>query len=468
MINNKLLINGELVDGHTNRDIINPATGSPFTTSSVASESQAESAIAAAKAAFPGWAATPLEKRREAVSKFADGIRDNAEELAKTLTMEQGKPLSESKNEVMYTEGFMRYFASSGFDPEVIQDDDDYRIEVRYKPLGVVVGITPWNLPLLLGANKIGPALITGNTLVLKPAPTTPLTSLMLGTIAQNIFPPGVLNIIADNNDLGALLSNHVDVAKVTFTGSTATGKKIAQTTASSLKRLTLELGGNDAGIVLDDIDVQETAAKILGSSFINCGQLCIALKRLYVPTNMYDEMCGALSDLAKATKVGNGLDEGVEMGPLQNKMQFDKAKSYLEIAKKDGQIIAGGNVRQSEGYFMEPTIVRNIDDGSALVDEEQFSPILPIVKYNKLDDVIDAANDSKYGLGGSVWSQDVDRAVQVASKIDSGTVWVNHHVHFGPHIPFCGAKESGIGVEFGRDGIIEFTQHSVISISKR
>jgi aldehyde dehydrogenase (NAD+) len=467
MINNKLLINGNLVDGHRSADVINPALGKAFATVGLASESQADAAVAAAKAAFPGWAATPLAQRQMAVSRYADAIRDNAKILASTLTQEQGKPLVEAAAEVKYTEIFLRYFAQSGFESELLQDDDDYRIEMIHKPLGPVVGITPWNLPLLIGANKIGPAVVTGNTVILKPAPTTPLTSLMLGTLAQNIFPPGVVNVITDANDLGERLSRHPDVAKITFTGSTATGKKVAQSAANSFKRLTLELGGNDAGIVLDDINVNAVAAKILGGSFMNAGQVCIALKRLYVPANKYDEMCDALAGLAEKTALGNGLDEGIKMGPLQNSMQFDKAKRYLDIASRDGRVMTGGKVREGSGYFVEPTIVRDISDGSALVDEEQFAPILPIIKYNKVDDVIKLANKSNYGLGGSVWSDDIEHAKSVAARIETGTVWINHHLHFSPNIPFCGAKESGIGVEFGREGLSEFTQPSVVSISK-
>lgn len=468
MINNKLLINGNLVDGHRTADVINPALGTSFATVGLASESQAEAAVAAAKAAFPAWAATPLAERRAAVSRYADAIRDNAETLASTLTQEQGKPLAEAAAEVMYTEIFMRYFAQAGFEPELIQDDENYRIEMIHKPLGPVVGITPWNLPLLIGANKIGPAVVTGNTVVLKPAPTTPLTSLMLGTLAQNIFPPGVVNVITDANDLGWLLSNHPDVAKITFTGSTATGKKVAHSAADSLKRLTLELGGNDAGIVLDDVNVDDVAAKILAGSFMNAGQVCIALKRLYVPANKYDEMCDALAGLAQQTKVGNGLDEGTQMGPLQNPMQLEKAKGYLEAANRDGRVMTGGKIREGKGYFVEPTIVRDISDGSALVDEEQFAPILPIIKYDKVDEVIERANKSIYGLGGSVWSPDIDRAKNIAARIETGTAWINHHLHFSPNVPFCGAKESGVGVEFSREGLAEFTQRSVISISKQ
>jgi len=463
----KLLINGLLVDGHRNTDVINPATGKTFMQIPVASEDQALEAIAAAKKAFPAWAATKLEDRQAMVSKLADRLQENAEEFARILVREQGKPLAEAAAEVLYTEAFMRYFAAFDAGVEIIQDDDDMQVEVYRKPLGVVVGIAPWNLPLLIGANKLGPALVTGNTVILKPAPTTSVTSLMLGELAKDIFPPGVINIIADENDLGPILSSHPDVAKVSFTGSTATGRKVAETAASSLKRLTLELGGNDAGIVLDDVDIGKTAERIFAGAFMNCGQVCIALKRLYVHESQYDEMCEALAAIANNATVGDGLDNGVQIGPLQNIMQYKKAQKYLEAGARDGKIIAGGDVLNRQGYFIQPTIVRDIDDSSTLVSEEQFAPILPIIKYSDLDDVISRANDSEYGLGGSVWSSNVARAKRVATQISSGTVWINHHLHFGPHIPFSGAKQSGMGVEFSREGIAEFTQCSVISVSK-
>jgi len=463
----KLLINGCFKDGYKNKDVINPATEKAFAQIPVASKEQALEAIAAAKYAHPSWAATPINERQAMLSKLADRLQENAEEFSRVLVQEQGKPLAEAAAEVLYTEAFMRYFAAYDASAEVIQDDDDMQVEVYRKSLGVVVGIVPWNLPLLIGANKLGPALVTGNTVILKPAPTTSITTLMLGKLASDIFPAGVVNIITDENDLGATLSGHPDVAKVSFTGSTATGRKVAETAASSLKRLTLELGGNDAGVVLDDVNVAETAERIFAGAFMNCGQVCIALKRLYVHESIYDELCEALAKIANNAVVGDGLESGVQIGPLQNEMQYQKAQKYLADGARDGTVIAGGDVVNRPGYFIQPTIVRDIDDSSPLVSEEQFAPILPIVKYSNLDEVIVRANNSEYGLGGSVWSSDISRAKAVAAQIASGTVWINHHLHFGPHIPFAGAKQSGVGVEFGKEGIAEFTQCSVISVMK-
>lgn len=463
----KLLIGGELVDGDRTLEVVNPALATPFVTVARASAAQADAAIAAAKKAQPGWAALPLATRQEYLRKLADGIDANAVEIARTLTLEQGKPLPEAQAEIAYTTIFLRHFAGMELPIEIAQDDADLRVEVHYRPLGVVVGIAPWNFPVLIGMNKVGPALVLGNTMVLKPAPTTPVSTLMVAEIAQAVLPPGVLNVIIDNNDLGGHLTGHPDVAKVSFTGSTVTGKKVAASAASSLKRLTLELGGNDAGVVLDDVDVKKTARGVIDSAFMNAGQVCIALKRLYVPDAIYDEMCDELAVLADATSYGDGLEQGVEIGPLQNAMQFEKAKKYLEHAAADGKIIAGGTVGEGEGFFIRPTIVRDIAEGSPLVDEEQFAPILPVIRYEHIDEVLDRANDTNMGLGGSVWSSSIDRAYEYAQRIDSGTVWINHHTHFAPHIPFGGAKESGIGVEFSAHGLAEYAQMSVISINK-
>jgi aldehyde dehydrogenase (NAD+) len=463
----KMLINGELVQGVATLEVVNPATAKPFITVARASEAQAGQAVAAAKAAQPAWAALPREERQAYLNRLADAIDANADRLARTLTLEQGKPLPEAQGEISYTAIFLRYFAAMELPIEVVQDDDELRVEVHHKPLGVVVGIAPWNFPVLIAMNKVGPALSLGNTIVIKPAPTTPAALLMVGELAAGILPPGVFNIVVDQNDLGNYLTSHPDVNKVSFTGSTATGKKVTASAASTLKRLTLELGGNDAGVVLDDVDVKKTARGVVDSAFLNAGQVCIALKRLYVPTSIYDEMCHELATLVDGLVSGDGLEQGVQVGPLQNAQQFTKAKAYLEIAKRDGRVIAGGSAGEGEGFFITPTVVRDIKEGSPLVDEEQFAPILPVIRYDDIEDVIVRANDSKMGLGGSVWSSSIDRAYAYAKRIDSGTVWINQHTHFGPHIPLGGAKESGIGVEFSAHGLAEYAQTAVISIKK-
>ncbi|MFG1268774.1 aldehyde dehydrogenase family protein [Xanthobacter sp.] len=463
----KLLIDGQLLEGSGLLSVVDPSTGEPFVEVPRASQAQMEAAIAAAKAAQPAWGAAPLSTRRERLARFADAVAQHTDELARTLVMEQGKPLDQAHAEISYAEFFLRHFATAELPVEIVQDDEVLRVEVHHRPLGVVAGITPWNFPVLIAAYKLGPSLLLGNTFILKPAPTTPVTSLMLGALARDIFPPGVVNVVTDANDLGALLTTHPDVAKISFTGSTPTGRKVMASAASTLKRITLELGGNDAAIVLDDVDVAAVAPKIFAGAFLNAGQVCIAIKRLYVHDRVYDALCGALAAQADTSVLGNGLDASTSMGPLQNAAQYAKAQRLLDVAASDGTIVTGGIEARNSGYFVRPTIVRDIADGSELVDEEQFAPILPVVRFNDIDDVVSRANASPYGLGGSVWSGDIDRAYELAQRIDSGTVWINHHLHFGPHIPFAGAKQSGYGVEFSEAGLSEFGQTHVISIAK-
>ncbi|WP_422363219.1 aldehyde dehydrogenase family protein [Pyruvatibacter mobilis] len=463
----KLLIGGNLVDGDSTMDVINPATEAVFTQAPRASEAQLNDAVAAAKAAFPAWAATPIDERRKVITAIADAVEANYEDFARLLTEEQGKPLQDATGEVLGTVAFMRYFAGLDMPVKVLDDSEGRRVEAHRKPLGVIGAIVPWNFPMILMAFKLPPALLAGNTVVLKPAPTTPLTTLKLAGLMKDIVPAGVVNVITDANDLGAPLTAHPDIRKVSFTGSTSTGAKVMAGAANLLKRITLELGGNDAGIVLDDVNPKETAPQLFQSAFQNSGQVCIAMKRLYVHESIYDEMCAELAKLAEDAIIGDGLEQGTQLGPLQNKMQYDKVKDLIEDARKDGQIIAGGTTPDQKGYFIRPTIVRDISDGTRLVDEEQFGPVLPVIKYSDPEDAVARANASPYGLGGSVWSKDTDRAYALADKMDAGTIWVNKHAELDPMIPFGGSKMSGVGTELGADGLEEFTQLKIINMAR-
>lgn len=462
-----LLINGALVAGDTTMDVINPATEEVLCAAPRASEAQLDQAVAAAKAAFPAWSKTPIDERKAVVNKIADAIEANAEDLARLLTQEQGKPIGDATAEVYGTAIFLRYFTSLDLPVKVIDDSEGRRVEAHRRPLGVVGAIVPWNFPMILMAFKLSPALVAGNTIVVKPAPTTPLTALKLGELICDLVPAGVVNFITDANDLGAPLTAHPDVRKVSFTGSTATGAKVMAGAAGLLKRITLELGGNDAGIVLGDVDPKETAPKLFQSAFQNSGQVCIAMKRLYVHESIYDEMCDELAAIAKATVIGDGLEQGTQLGPLQNKMQFDKVREMIAEAGQDGKIIAGGDVPDKPGYFIAPTIVRDITDGARLVDEEQFGPVLPVIKFSDPLDAVARANASPYGLGGSIWSSDLDKAYALAEEMDSGTVWINKHAELDPSIPFGGARQSGLGTELGQEGLEEFTQLKMINIAK-
>lgn len=463
----KLLINGKLENGASTMEVLNPATEEVLATCPRASKAQLNEAVAAAKAAFPAWAATPIAERKQALLAIADVIEKNANDLARLLTQEQGKPIGDATGEIYGAAAFFKYFTMHDLPVKVLMDTPAAKVEAHRKPLGVIGAITPWNFPIILLAFKLPPALLAGNTVVIKPAPTTPLTTLKLGELIKDILPPGVVNIIADNNDLGGELTAHPDVRKISFTGSTATGKKVMASAAATLKRITLELGGNDAAIVLDDVNPKEAAPKIFQGAFQNNGQVCIAMKRVYVHESIYDAMCNELAALAEQAVVGDGLQQGTQLGPLQNKMQYEKVKEVLADARKHGKVIAGGDVPDQPGYFIKPTIVRDITDGSRLVDEEQFGPILPIIKYKDTEDALARANASPYGLGGSVWSKDLDRAYALATRMGSGTVWVNKHADIMPNIPFGGAGQSGLGSELGEEGLAEFTQLQVINVAR-
>jgi acyl-CoA reductase-like NAD-dependent aldehyde dehydrogenase len=460
----KLLIGGQLVDGDLTMEVINPATEEVLAICPRASIAQLDQAVAAAKAAFPAWAKRPMAERRAMLAELADAIHAHGSELARLLTQEQGKPLTESTAEIAYTEAFIRHLASYELTPRLIEDGPTRRVELTRRPLGVVGAIIPWNFPVLIAAFKFPLALLAGNTIVLKPAPTTPLTTLRLGELMAAIFPAGVVNIITDQNDLGATLTTHPDVAKISFTGSTETGKKVMASAAASIKRLTLELGGNDAAIVMEGVDPAIAAPGIFGAAFMNAGQVCLAIKRVYVHDSIYDSMCAALAELADAAIVDDGLSQGAQIGPLQNKAQYDKVLGFIADARATGTIIAGGDAEERPGYFIRPTIVRDILDGTRLVDEEQFGPILPIIRFSDPEDALTRANASTLGLGGSIWSTDRAVAYELAERMEAGTVWINKHLDFGPNIPFGGAKQSGLGVEFAEEGLAEFTQIHVIN----
>lgn len=463
----RMLIGGKLVSAERMVDVLNPATEDVFARVPHATEAQLDEAVAAAAAAQRDWAGTTMAQRRAKIEELATAIGENAEDLARTITQEQGKPLPEAMGEVQWSQGYLAHTATLELPDRVIQDDADFRIETRHKPLGVVGAIIAWNFPLLLACWKIGPALMAGNAIVLKPAPTTPVAALKLGELCATIFPPGLVNVITDANDLGPRMTTHPGIAKIGFTGSSETGKRIMASAANTMKRVTLEMGGNDPAIVLPDVDVQATAEKVYGGAFMNAGQVCLAVKRAYVHDAIYDEFCDALARIASAAVVDDGLKQGTTIGPIQNKAQYEKVKGFLADAKASGKVIAGGTAREGKGYFIAPTIVRDVRDGQRIVDEEQFGPILPVIRFDDVDQVIARANALDYGLGGSVHSADVDRAAEIAGRIESGTVWVNQQLNIGPHIPMAGFKGSGLGVEQSVEGLAEYTQMQVINIAR-
>jgi acyl-CoA reductase-like NAD-dependent aldehyde dehydrogenase len=463
----KLLIDGQLVAGNSTAPVLNPATGQSFADRPVASREQLNQAVAAAKRAQAGWARTPLGERQAVLRKIAERIEAATPELARVLTLEQGKPLRDSRAEIGLLVATIREVSRLELPVKVIEDTATNRVEEHYRPFGVVAAIVPWNFPLGLIGNKLPPALLVGNTLVIKPASSTPLSALKLGEVIADVVPPGVINVIADNGGLGGPLTEHPDIAKISFTGSTDTGRKVAAAAIPDFKRVSLELGGNDAAIVLDDVEVKKIAPVIFATSFANSGQVCYAIKRVYAQEAIYDALCAELARLADAAVVGDGLDEKTQFGPIQNRSQYEKVREYLEIARQDGKIIAGGQVLEGPGYFIRPTVVRDIEDGSRLVDEEQFGPVLPIVKIKDEADGLRRANASKFALGGSVWSGNRERAARVAVGLEAGNIWINQHLRLGPHLPLSPAKHSGIGTELTLDGVKDFAQMVVLDIAK-
>jgi acyl-CoA reductase-like NAD-dependent aldehyde dehydrogenase len=459
-----MIIDGEPVRTAREIDVINPATGEVFAAVARADEAVLSDAVAAAQRAFPAWAATPLPERAAIMHRLADATAERAEELARLIVMEQGQTLAEAQDEVPGGIALLRYMADNvDYAPKVLRSDGDKRIVEHRRPLGAVASIAPWNVPITLLIAKLVPALFAGNTVVAKPAGTTPLSTCLLAEIWNEILPPGVFNVICDDNDLGDALTSHPGIAKIGFTGSTATGKKVMASAAPTLKRLTLELGGNDAALVLDDVDPVEAARRIFPVAMANAGQICLAAKRIFVPAGMYDEFCSEMARLAEATVLGDGLDPATTMGPLQNAAQYHKALEYLEDARASGTIIAGGEALDGPGYFVRPTIVRDIADSARLVSEEQFCPVLPILSYEDLDDAVERANSTEYGLGATVWGRDLDRAFEVAMRLEAGTVWVNEHMVFDFGATARGAKFSGLGGEFGQEGFDSYTQAYVV-----
>jgi acyl-CoA reductase-like NAD-dependent aldehyde dehydrogenase len=458
-----MVIGGERVSGHESFPVTDPATGQPFASAPDCSGAELQAAVSAAGAAFAGWRANE-QVRREAMRVAASRIEREAQELGALLTREQGKPVREAVGEVLQACEWLRYYADMESPTEVLDDSEYARIELLRQPLGPVAAITPWNAPIGLAFWKVAPALRAGNTVVLKPSPYTPLTTLRIGELLADVFPPGVLNVISGRDPLGARLSSHPAIRKVTFTGSTASGRKVAMAAAEDLKRVTLELGGNDPAIVLEDADVEVAAAGIFGSAMTNVGQICVAPKRTYVARRIYDDVVTALAERAKGVRLGSGLDAGVTHGPLNNAAQRDRVGGLVTDAVGAGaRVVVGGAPIEGPGFFHAPTILADVTDDMPIVAEEQFGPALPVLPYDDLDDVIDRANSSHFGLGSSIWTADPGRGAELAQRIEAGTTWINCHLYLLPALPFGGVKWSGLGVENGVWGLHEFTHMHVV-----
>jgi acyl-CoA reductase-like NAD-dependent aldehyde dehydrogenase len=463
-----LTVNGESLSAAETFAVLNPATEEVHGHAPDATKAQLDAAVASSQAAFKKWRTTTQEQRKEVLLKIAGVLSENAEDLARVLTKEQGKPVAAAQGEIGASAYWCQAVADQKVPTDVLEDTDDHRVEVRHTPVGVVGGIVPWNYPVLMAFWKIAPALITGNTIIIKPSPYTPLSMLLVGELIKDVVPAGIINILSGSDQFGQWMTEHPGINKISFTGSTPTGRKVAASSATNLKRVTLELGGNDAAIIMADVDPKEKAPQLFNSAFANSAQVCIASKRMYIHEDIYDEMAAELVKEANKHKVGDGSEQGTDFGPVQNKMQFDKVSSLINDSKKSGHnFLVGGDIEDKPGYFIPLTIVDNPPEDSRVVQEEAFGPVLPLLKWKDTDDVIARANDSEFGLAGSVWAKDWEAALAIADQLDTGTVWINESQAVSPNIPFGGHKQSGVGVQHGEEGLLEFTNAKAVTIRK-
>jgi acyl-CoA reductase-like NAD-dependent aldehyde dehydrogenase len=446
--------------------VLNPATEAIVAQAPDCARAQLDEAVAAARAAFPMWRATPYPERQDALRRIGGALAAYAEELRALLTAEQGKPLAAALAEIHAAAWWIGAVADREL-PETISDEmPGQRSVTRHVPLGVVGAIVPWNFPVLLAIWKIGSALLTGNTLVLKPSPYTPLTTLRLGELLRDVLPAGVLNVISGGDALGPWMSAHPGIDKISFTGSTATGRKVMASAAANLKRLTLELGGNDAAIVLPDANVSAIAEPLFWAAFTNSGQVCVATKRLYVHETLYDEVVSAFREIAGRTSVGDGAQQGSQIGPVQNRAQFERVAGLIRDSREQGhEFLIGGEPAEGTGYFVPVTLIGNPPESARVVQEEAFGPVLPILKYSSIDEAVARANASEFGLGGSVWGSDIAKAAEVAARLETGTVWINSAQGLTPFAAFAGHKQSGVGAENGLEGLLEFTVPQTIYV---
>ncbi|MHB1782420.1 MAG: aldehyde dehydrogenase family protein [Acidimicrobiales bacterium] len=462
-----MTIDGKSVDAPCTLDVDNPASGLVFAHAPECSHEQLDTAMVAAERALVSWRRDEV-LRQSCLARLADAVEAQLSELSLLITSEEGKPLIEARSEVSNVAANLRYFAGMSLVEESIYDDREAQVSVVRKPIGVVAAITPWNFPLGTAIAKIAPALAAGCSVVLKPSPFAPLSCLELGRLAQDIVPPGVLNVVSGGDQVGAWMSKHPVPRLVSFTGSVRTGKEIVRASADDLKVTLLELGGNDPAIVLDDVDPEEVGRLIYDHAFGNCGQVCVAVKRVYVPEEIVRAVTASLAERARAAIVGDGALAGTEIGPLINDRQRKRVAELVSDARSRGaHVVAGGETIDGPGYFFAPTIITDVADGVRIVDEEQFGPVLPIIAYKDVEDAVARANQGHFGLGGSVWGRDVEAATEIARRLDTGTAWVNAHREDVLGQPSGGTKWSGIGVEGGRLGLLAYTEIQSVYVAR-
>jgi len=450
-------------------DVINPSTGEVLDRVPAGGPEDVDAAVETAEEAFGGWSARSPRERGKILFHAAEAVRAVHGDLARTLTREQGKPLKEAVDEVRGFANTLEFYASiSGcLSGDFIRLGPSGDGVVVREPIGVCGAIIPWNMPVILMGWKAGPALLAGNTLILKPSSTTPLTSLALaGILERSGLPPGVLNIVTGTGDsAGQAIVTHPGIRKVSFTGNTATGLAIRKAAAPLLKEVTLELGGSDPMIVWKDASLPAAVEGAVRGRFYNAGQVCNAVKRIYVHEEIAPRFMEELLARVRSIRVGDGLDPSVEMGPLQNQAQLERIAGQVDRLRErgEGRLLAGGSRIRAEGhdrgFFYAPTLIADIDPGSAILGEEVFGPVLPVMTVPDIDTAIREANRSRYGLGASVWTRDLGVARAVFDRVQAGVIWVNRHLTVPPEIPFGGVRESGIGRENGVQAISQWTR---------
>ncbi|MBI2994500.1 MAG: aldehyde dehydrogenase family protein [Gammaproteobacteria bacterium] len=460
---------GMAVAGRRKLAAWNPATRQIIARVTDATRRQLDEAVDSARIAFGSWSRAPIERRQDLVRRIGEAIERHAEPFMSLLTREQGKPRAGSEWEILGSVAWLKSMATMEVPLEILEDTPGRRVITRHTPLGVVGAIVPWNFPVLLAVWKIAPALLTGNTIVVKPSPFTPLCTLKLGELCRDILPPGVLNVVTGGDRLGKWMTAHPGIDKIAFTGHTDTGRHVMRSAADTLKRVTLELGGNDPAIVLPDVDIEDLAPKLFWAAFQNNAQFCNATKRLYIHESIYERLRDALVAYARTVKVGDGAEADTSIGPIQNEAQYRKVLEFIEDCRTHGYRFAlGGQVdRAAAGWFIPITLVDDPPDNSRVVREEPFGPILPLLRWSKESEVIARANDTEYGLGASVWGRDLEAVERIGGQLEAGTVWLNEVHQYSPFQAFGGHKQSGIGCENSLHGLLEYTNHQTITLNK-
>lgn len=472
----KLLIAGQLIDAAEGEtfESINPATGQPWAMVAKVGKEDVDRAVAAARKAFDEgpWPGMPPYQRGRVLAKMADIIRERADELAELESKDTGKPLARAHGELMASAVVFDYYSGAGdkfFGETIPMGDSALSLTLR-EPVGVCAQIVPWNFPFMMAAWKVAPALASGCTLILKPASNTPVTAQLLGEIAYEAgVPEGVVNVLPGPGGLiGEYLASHPLVDKVAFTGETATGTKILQAASGTIKKVSLELGGKSPNIVFADADLDKAAAAAVGGAFGNSGQVCTARTRLFLDKQQYDNFMNLIIDGAEGFKVGDPLAEGTAMGPVISEAQWERVNSYVEIGRGEGAELVYGGSRPSnldQGYFYQPTIFAQASNDMRIAREEIFGPVLTVIPFDDVDEVIKMANQNEYGLAGSVWSQDINKALRVAKGVRTGMMSVNGSGSAGVFGPFGGYKKSGLGRELGMHGMELYTEVKSIHI---